>query len=291
MVSKVQQYRAQAHHRDLPRTPNGTLVADHLDLRHRPNGDWFLQLKRPTPTRDAVGHEPTIGEVHKKAFARGAVHDDPMLQILDIIKNIGHRLDLLEIKRRAAQQAPTPRAPMPQPPVKMQQPQPPVKMQQPQPTRAAQPTKDHNMPRQHRHPGLAPLGYLTFNGTPQRSTRDQWQPPRFGETPSRFTSQEVDRMASYLPPGSAGLPSREEMNRHKSTMQRGVGGVTADDLNNINRAAWSGAGKSGQTKDPDEELRKEQMRRAQTGEAPLLMNSKDYAIWRGQQLAKSDDKK
>jgi LysM repeat protein len=67
-------------------------------------------------------------------------------------------------------------------------------------------------PMSSRHPGLAPMPFVRSGAfpkfdPPRAPTRDQ----SYGEKPpSRFSSQEADRMASYLPPGSAGRTSNKE---------------------------------------------------------------------------------
>jgi LysM repeat protein len=62
-----------------------------------------------------------------------------------------------------------------------------------------------------RDPRLAPRPYTTEGFFPRhgvpRQTRDQ---NNFGEKPSRFTSDEADRMASYLPRGSASRVTTKE---------------------------------------------------------------------------------
>ena len=64
-----------------------------------------------------------------------------------------------------------------------------------------------------RNPGLAPNRYITHDVSFSREverirTRDQ---NNFGEKPpSRFSSAEADRMASYLPPGRLGEQARRK---------------------------------------------------------------------------------
>lgn len=67
-----------------------------------------------------------------------------------------------------------------------------------------------------RHPGLAPNRHIKFGCFPnprmlEGRTRDQNNiEANYLEKPSRFSSQEADRMANYLPPGSAGRTSNKE---------------------------------------------------------------------------------
>ncbi len=93
--------------------------------------------------------------------------------------------------------------------------------------------------------GLAPRSHLTF----PTKTRDQ----QFGEpAPGRFTSQEADRMARYLPEGSAGPASAHETGRADMALEhptyfgeRGIPQAVAQGAN-ANLARFKGNGASGQ---------------------------------------------
>jgi hypothetical protein len=148
---------------------------------------------------------PSIGE----HVAGKVSFDDVMRAALAI----GDRISALEAKRNAMSQQPAPIAPQLQP------------QQQrrvtdarcacghtpctcnPQPAPRAPYNDGRNPMLVERHPGILPPNNLTF--APSRQTRDQ---QRYGEQPSRFDSQEQDRLSRYAPPGSAGCPTAKELN-------------------------------------------------------------------------------
>jgi hypothetical protein len=151
------------------------------------------------PTRDAAAPTTIKGRADAQLT---------LAKIVDACLQVDARLTALEAKRSALAQ---------------QQQQFQLAMTE-QPTQQSMPTQDHAAPCacQHvltpqktkdgvnvmlRNPQLAPRKNLTFAPT-SRPTRDQ---NSFGEKPpSRFTSAEADRMANYLPPGSAGRTSNKE---------------------------------------------------------------------------------
>lgn len=160
-------------------------------------------------TRDANTNGP-IGEVHKKCFA---LSPDALSKIVAEMRKVGDQILALEQRKAAALAAPQP---MPQP--------------SPAPTHDApfrlflsKRTKDQSIMR---NPSLAPNNHLTFHPHTIKpaTTRDTV----YGETPSRFTSAEADRMARHIV--GAGMP-------------------TAAELNAANAAYHAGHGASGQSRD------------------------------------------
>jgi len=78
-----------------------------------------------------------------------------------------------------------------------------------------------------RHPGLAPNRFLTTHAS-QRGFNDAAYSAKFGEQPSRFSSQEQARLASHAP--GASLPSPQELNdANRKAWSRGASGQMHDD--------------------------------------------------------------
>jgi LysM repeat protein len=159
-------------------------------------------------TRDAAPAPPTIGAAYNQTHS--------LERVVSAMADIAARISALEMKRSAQRQLAEQQqqlASRQQPPTMQPTHQPtqdhaaPCSCQH-QPAPQAPPFRDGVKPMD-RHPALAPNRNLTFGGfpNPRMSTRDQ----QHGEKPpSRFTSQEADRMASYLPPGSASRVTTKE---------------------------------------------------------------------------------
>ncbi len=79
-----------------------------------------------------------------------------------------------------------------------------------------------------RNPGLAPNRFITSHAG-QRGFNDAAYVAKFGEQPSRFTSQEADRMARHAP--GASLPSPAELNAvNRAAHARGASGQMQDNV-------------------------------------------------------------
>lgn len=163
----------------------------------------FVPWRRPAPkpTRDAM---PNITIAEKVAEL------NTLAKIVEAMKNVDARLTNLETRKKLAQQ----QLALQQPPFAQVQHEPPPRSptQDARPCICQQQTKppkttfeDTTM---RTHPGIAPHHNLTFS-TPFR-TRDQNRFDNYLEQPSRFTSQEADRMARYMP--GAGKPDAHEHN-------------------------------------------------------------------------------
>ncbi|HEY8138968.1 MAG TPA: LysM peptidoglycan-binding domain-containing protein, partial [Methylocystis sp.] len=166
-----------------------------------------------TPTRDAAPSKPsTIGEAHKQQHLS-------LEKVVAACADVAARISALEQKRSAQAQLAE----------QMLQQQ---RLQQQPPTE--QPNhilaQDHAAPCscQHqpapqapyrdgvthmdRNPALAPNRNLTFGAfpNPRMATRDQQQLQYGEKPPSRFSSEFVEKAASYLPPGSASRVTTKE---------------------------------------------------------------------------------
>jgi LysM repeat protein len=179
-------------------------------------GDYrfFPWAAPPTKTRDAAPAPNTIN-----------THIAGKYSLTDIVAacaDIGSRISALEMRKARQQQLADQLA--------LQQRSTQTQFEQP----THQPTQDRACACQHqpaphalyrdgvttmdtsRHPGLAPNRNIKFGCFPnprmlEGKTRDQNNiESNYLEKPSRFSSQEADRMANYLPPGSAGRVSNKE---------------------------------------------------------------------------------
>jgi LysM repeat protein len=173
----------------------------------------FRQLDAPlrAHVRDAAPPKPRT------------ITRDALERIVPIMADIGARIDRLEQKRAAQRQLAEQMA-LQQPSAQPQFEQPthehvqdhaaPCSCQQPKPTPHVY--RDGVTTMVDRHPGLAPNRNIKFGCFPnprmlEGKTRDQNSIENsYLERPSRFSSQEADRMANYLPPGSAGRTSNKE---------------------------------------------------------------------------------
>jgi LysM repeat protein/predicted RNA-binding Zn ribbon-like protein len=184
----------------------------HAPMRDDNGGVRFYPWKRQSPVRDAA---PAPNTINTHVAGKYSLND-----VVTTALAIGERISALEQKRAAQRQLAE------QQQLALQQRS--AQTQFEQPTR--QPTQDRAAPcschalkipvadsagvkTMLRNPALAPLRRVTFDPVSRsRATRDQGNSleNNYLEKPSRFSSQEADRMANYLPPGSAGRVSNKE---------------------------------------------------------------------------------
>jgi len=225
-----------------------TQVSPPLTLT-RPGGEMFFPWKGHA-TRDAASSatHASIGAVAKQAVALDPAR---LTKVLAVMRDVGDRIARLEAKRAAPQPAPTHDAPS-KPlagtlvtgatlgggavligedgrevfinPTHHRSNGAPDSYAF-TPTRDGPPrlfskkTKDAVMPTP-RNPGLAPNRFITTHAA-QRGFNDAAYSTQFGERPSRFTSQEADRLARHAP--GASLPSPAELNAVNQRAHAGVG--------------------------------------------------------------------
>jgi hypothetical protein len=171
------------------------------------NGDWTFIPWR-APTRDAAPPK-------SRAITRDALE-----RIVPVMADIGARIGAIEQKRAAQRQlAEQQQLALQQPSAQVQhEPAPPAFMQDRAPPCMCHALKipvadSAGVKTMLSNPALAPTRHVTFDPVSRpRATRDQNNSLENNhlEKPSRFSSQEADRMANYLPPGSAGRTSNKE---------------------------------------------------------------------------------
>jgi len=168
----------------------------------------------PAPTKPS-----TIGAAYEQTHT--------LAKAVNLMADVARRIAALEANRSAQRQLAEQQQPTTQP---NHQPTPTPTRDAPCACRhvlAPQPTRDGvtTMPRNpaptrpyfqdelnqlSRDPNLAPARHLSFAPPHAHATRDQQQLQYGEKPPSRFTSEAADKMARYLPPGSASRVTTKE---------------------------------------------------------------------------------